>query len=36
MRVYTPFGDDWYAYLISRVADDPTNVGDLLKAVFAR
>lgn len=36
MRVYTPFGVDWYAYLISRVADDPTNVGDLLKAAFAR
>lgn len=36
MRVYTPFGSDWYAYLISRVADDPTNVGDLLKAAIAR
>jgi len=35
-RVYVPFGPDWYAYLISRVADDPTNVGDLLKAAFAR
>lgn len=35
-RVYVPFGQDWYAYLISRVADDPTNVGDLLKAAFAR
>lgn len=35
-RIYVPFGQDWYAYLISRVADDPTNVGDLLKAAFAR
>ena len=35
-RVYVPFGADWYAYLIYRVADDPTNVGDLLKAAFAR
>ncbi|WP_116112513.1 proline dehydrogenase [Austwickia chelonae] len=35
-RVYVPFGEDWYSYLISRVADDPTNVGDLLKATFAR
>ncbi|MBW3084793.1 Proline dehydrogenase 1 [Austwickia sp. TVS 96-490-7B] len=35
-RVYTPFGQDWYAYLISRVADDPSKVGDLLKAAFAR
>lgn len=35
-RVYVPFGEDWYPYLISRVADDPTNVGDLLKAAFAR
>lgn len=35
-RVYTPFGEDWYTYLISRVADDPTNVGDLLRAAFAR
>lgn len=35
-RVYVPFGQDWYAYLISRVAEDPTNVGDLLKAAFAR
>jgi proline dehydrogenase len=23
MRVYVPYGDEWYGYLVRRMADDP-------------
>ncbi len=31
MRVYVPYGDDWYGYLVRRLAERPANV-----AFFAR
>jgi proline dehydrogenase len=31
VRVYTPYGDEWYGYLMRRLAERPQNV-----AFFAR
>ena len=31
MRVYVPYGDEWYGYLMRRLAERPANV-----AFFAR
>ena len=35
MRVYVPFGDSWYPYLMRRLAERPANVlfmaGSILK-----
>jgi proline dehydrogenase len=30
VRVYVPFGDQWYPYLMRRLAERPANVGFLL------
>lgn len=31
MRVYVPFGDDWYPYLMERIGEAPTRLGALLR-----
>jgi proline dehydrogenase len=31
LRVYLPYGQDWYSYLVRRLAERPANV-----AFFAR
>lgn len=31
MRVYVPFGDDWYPYLMQRIAERPRRLGALLR-----
>ena len=40
MRVYVPFGDQWYPYLMRRLAERPANiafvVGNLVKESFRR
>ncbi|MFT3860708.1 proline dehydrogenase family protein [Micropruina sp.] len=36
VRVYVPFGTDWYAYFMRRLAERPANVGFLLRALFER
>ena len=36
MRVYLPFGPEWYPYLMSRVAEEPANLLPLLRAATAR
>ena len=36
MRVYVPFGTDWYAYFMRRLAERPANVVFLLRALFER
>jgi proline dehydrogenase len=33
VRVYVPFGTQWYPYLMRRLAERPANVGFFLKAV---
>lgn len=34
MRVYVPFGNDWYGYFMRRLAERPANVGFVLKSLF--
>ena len=34
VRVYVPYGDDWYGYFMRRLAERPANVGFVLKSMF--
>ena len=33
MRVYVPFGDDWYGYLVRRLAERPANIRFFLRSL---
>jgi proline dehydrogenase len=35
MRVYVPFGDAWYPYLMRRMAERPANLMFIARAVLA-
>jgi proline dehydrogenase len=34
MRVYVPFGTEWYPYLMRRLAERPANVGFVVRNLF--
>lgn len=34
LRVYTPFGKDWYGYSIRRLKENPAMAGNILKATI--
>ncbi|MGH3772283.1 MAG: proline dehydrogenase family protein, partial [Pseudonocardiaceae bacterium] len=36
VRVYLPYGSDWYSYLTRRLAERPGNVAFFLRAVVSR
>ena len=36
MRVYVPYGDQWYGYLMRRLAERPANVGFFLRSLATR
>jgi proline dehydrogenase len=36
MRVYVPYGTDWYGYFMRRLAERPANVAFVLKGVFKK
>lgn len=36
VRVYVPYGDDWYGYFMRRLAERPANVAFVLKGVFGK
>ncbi|KMY49134.1 proline dehydrogenase family protein [Peribacillus loiseleuriae] len=36
MRVYIPFGDDWFAYFMRRMAERPQNVLFGIKGLFSK
>jgi proline dehydrogenase len=36
MRVYVPFGTDWYGYFMRRLAERPANVAFALKGIFKK
>lgn len=36
MRVYIPFGSDWYGYFMRRLAERPANVAFFLRAMSTR
>ncbi len=36
VRVYVPYGDDWYGYFMRRLAERPANVAFFLRSVVTR
>ena len=36
VRVYLPYGDEWYGYLVRRLAEKPANLALLLRAVASK
>lgn len=36
MRIYVPYGTDWYGYFMRRLAERPANVGFFLRALTTR
>lgn len=36
MRVYIPFGEEWYGYLMRRMAERPANVGFFLRGLATK
>jgi proline dehydrogenase len=36
LRVYVPYGSQWYPYLTRRLAERPANLAFFLRAVFQR
>jgi proline dehydrogenase len=36
MRVYTPFGDQWYGYFMRRLAERPANLVFFARSVLGR
>ncbi len=36
MRVYLPYGSDWYGYLVRRLAERPANLAFFLRALGSR
>lgn len=36
VRIYVPYGRDWYGYFMRRLAERPANVAFVLKGVFGR
>ena len=36
MRVYVPFGNDWFGYFMRRLAERPQNVAFALKGFFSK
>jgi proline dehydrogenase len=36
IRVYLPYGSDWYGYLVRRLAERPANLGFFLRALSSR
>ena len=35
MRVYVPFGDDWYGYMVRRLAERPANLQFFLRSLVS-
>jgi len=36
MRIYLPYGNDWYGYFMRRLAERPANVLFVLKGIFGK
>ncbi len=36
VRVYLPYGSDWYAYLVRRLAERPANLAFFVRALLSR
>ena len=35
LRIYVPFGEDWYAYSVRRLKENPAIVGYIIKNIFS-
>jgi proline dehydrogenase len=35
LRVYVPYGQEWYGYLVRRLAERPANLGFFLRALVS-
>ena len=36
MRVYVPYGTDWYGYFFRRLAERPANLAFFLRSLVTR
>ena len=36
VRVYVPYGDEWYGYLMRRMAEKPSNLGFFLRSLVTK
>ena len=36
MRVYVPYGTDWFAYYMRRLAERPQNISFALRGFFSK
>ena len=36
MRVYLPYGDEWYGYLVRRMAEKPANLALFLRSLTSK
>jgi proline dehydrogenase len=36
MRVYVPYGDDWYGYMMRRMAEKPANLMLFMKSMTSK
>jgi proline dehydrogenase len=36
VRVYLPYGDEWYGYLMRRMAERPTNLALFLRSLVSK
>ena len=36
VRIYVPYGTDWYGYFMRRLAERPANIGFILRSVIGR
>jgi proline dehydrogenase len=36
VRIYLPYGEDWYGYFMRRLAERPANVAFALKGIFSK
>ncbi len=36
VRVYVPYGNDWYGYFMRRLAERPANLAFFLRALATR
>jgi proline dehydrogenase len=36
VRVYVPYGDEWYGYLMRRLAERPANIKFFLRALSSK
>ena len=36
VRVYVPYGNDWYAYLVRRLAERPANLGFFVRSLVTK